>query len=48
MLYFLAIAEIFIDSYVLRSVIALLIALIVAKISHVEVLLLLLIKLYIT
>jgi hypothetical protein len=48
MLYFLTVAEIFIDSYVLRSAIALLIALIVAKISHIKVLLLLLIKLCMT
>jgi hypothetical protein len=46
--YFLAVAEIFIDSCVLRSAIALSIALIVAEISHVEVLLLLLIELCMT
>jgi hypothetical protein len=46
--YFLTIAEIFIDSCILRSAIALSIALIVAEISHVEVLLLSLIKLCMT
>jgi hypothetical protein len=46
--YFLAVAEILIDSWIPRSAIALSIALIAAEISRVEVLLLLLIELCMT